>query len=222
MTDNFQQVIIIFLVCALVGCIFMIYSLSQKCSASSAPTTCPAIGPHSLPDSYSQQHTKHAAHIVVSAPPSLPQSPDLVRDRDIRVLSDPLYPPVGRADAEGTRRLMSEPRLYPTATSYPPTNDTYRLVGYLVNAEDKTDSWKLFSRQSQHSRRSFADFYAEPASKDSQGVKIPLSQPDGITSPRLRDIYDLPDQVSIKHPMFSHAPYIVVQLPAADLASGYY
>lgn len=200
--DNYI-IVTIALSCLLAGALFMIYDMSQKLQkASQATMQCPVVGPHS---------------VIV---PTRAQQADAVRERDVRVLSDPLYPPINRQDADSTRRLMGEPRLQPAYNN--PSNDTYRLVGYLVNAQDKSDSWKLFARQTQPPRRSLGDFYAEPSSRDSAGIKVPLSGTDGITTPRLRDVYDLPQEVQIKHPMFqADTPYVVVQLPSSDLGSGY-
>ena len=206
-------IITVALSCLLAGALFTIYDMSQKLQRASTQAQCPIIGPHSVihAQAQTQAHTQQQDF----------EQRDAIRERDVRVLNDPLYPPINRQDADSTRRLMSEPRLQPTASSSY-NSDSYRLVGYLVNSQDKSDSWKLFARQSQPPRRSLADFYAEPASRDTAGLKIPLSTQDGVTSPRLRDIYDLPDQVTIKHPMFQPGVhYIIVQLPSSDLASGY-
>jgi hypothetical protein len=138
--------------------------------------------------------------------------------RDIQVLSDPLYPPVSRDSAINTRRLLQEPRLYPDADS----SDSYRLVGYLTNREDKGDVWKLMARLV---NRSQADFYAQSSNRNLD-IKIPLTS-DVVksmdsSSHAFRDIYDLPSAVMIQHPMFSNnVIYDVVVLPRAQLASGY-
>lgn len=143
-----------------------------------------------------------------------------VVNRDYRVLNDPLYPALARQDAFSLARFMNEPRLQAHATQG--MGDTYRLVGYMVSQEEKTDAWKLYARQTQGSHRSVADFYAEPASRDMQGMKIALSQ-GGITSPPLRDVYNIPDSLNVTHPMFDRsATYSVVSLPNSDFGSLYF
>jgi hypothetical protein len=145
---------------------------------------------------------------------------DPVIERDYRVLDDSLYPALFRGDASGVRRLMNEPRL--AAHNTRDASDSYRLVGYMVNQEEKADSWKLFARSTHGSHRSAADFYGEPANKDMAGMKIALSE-TGVSSPPLRDVYNIPDQVNIRHPMFSQGSmYSVVTLPPPSLGSGYF
>jgi hypothetical protein len=218
-----ETTIIVTLAILLAGAGLIIYDLSR--SKSSSQQACPYVGPYSP---LATPLLKDVQNIVVEheSPPSTttpPQAPhhkvvNVVSERDYRVLSDPLYPPINRQNVENTYRMMNEPRLIPESRS----SDTYRLVGYLVNTEDKKDSWKLFARQSEGSRRSYADFYAEPSSRDVQGIKIPLSV-DNITTPRLYDLYDLPTSVTIRHPMFNHSqPYTVVALPMTQFSTGYY
>jgi hypothetical protein len=125
---------------------------------------------------------------------------------------------VNRDSAINTRRLLQEPRLVPDSDS----SDTYRLVGYLTNREDKGDVWKLMARLT---NRSQADFYAQSSNRNLD-IKIPLTS-DVVksmdsSSHAFKDIYDLPSAVMIQHPMFSNnVIYDVVVLPRAQLASGY-
>ena len=63
--------------------------------------------------------------------------------RDRRVLSDPLYPPLGRSNNGDfvIQRRIQDPR---------GDNDSFRLVGYLSSSEAERDAslnqWKLFGR----------------------------------------------------------------------------
>jgi hypothetical protein len=156
--------------------------------------------------------------IVVSSPQQQPllSRTDPVITRDERVVSDPLYPPLSRQSTDNTRALLSEPHLIPVRPN--DSHDSYRLTGYLVSQEDRNDTWKLFARE-KHSNRGDATFFVSSANRNVE-TKIPLT-PE-ITAPRLRDLYSLPDQIHIQHPLFdTRHPYTVVQLPPADLASGY-
>ena len=146
-----------------------------------------------------------------------------VVNRDNRVLQDPLYPPVSRQDVAGTVRLMEEPRLQPISKTSLYESDRYRLVGYLINPTDKTDVWKLFARDRDGGRRADGLFYVTSANKNVD-LKIPLTS-EMIDGRPLRDLYDLPESVKIKHPMFAQVPYTIAALPNSDLqdmASGYF
>lgn len=137
----------------------------------------------------------------------------VVRERDERALGDPLYPPVGRSDVGQTGRMMTEPRLRSVATRG--DGDMFRLVGYLVEEEDKADTWKLFARELGGGGR--AEFYAEAAGRDRGGVKVGLS--GDLVKPRFRDIYDLPDSVYVNHAMFGGGVYKVVGLDMPNLGA---
>ena len=144
---------------------------------------------------------------------------NIVESRDRAVLYDTLYPPVSRDTTDNTTRLLREPRLMPDRDS----TDTFRLIGYLVNSNDNEDVWKLLARQT---TRSQADFYAESSNRKLD-IKVPLTSEtaraaDGSNTRPFRDIDNLPDAVTITHPMFKQgAVYNVVQLPRSSLGSGY-
>lgn len=128
---------------------------------------------------------------------------DAVSKRDRAVNADPLYPPLNR-----------EPKKPPFYEE-----DTYRLVGYLVNTNgDKEDTWKLFGREK---RKGMGEFYLVSANKN-MDVKIAITENMVVGSNgarKLRDIYDIPDELSIVHPMFSREPYQVIVNPHADIGS---
>jgi hypothetical protein len=140
----------------------------------------------------------------------------MIQDRDHRVLEDPLYPPLNRDSVNNTKNYINEPRLHMA----PNSNDAYRLIGYLVNIENKDEVWKLFARE-QYNRRGLASFYAANANKNID-IKIALTNDVIQGGQGLRDLYDLPTEISIKHPMFMASPYKVVSLPNSDWSSQYY
>lgn len=146
-----------------------------------------------------------------------------IEHRDRRVLEDPLYPPLNRTIhpvAEANQTLVQQRALQqPTRTGT--DVDTFRLLGYFVNSENKTDVWKLFGRQL-YSRGSQGTFYVMPTDRNND-VKIPLDSNSDIVEPRLRDLYNLPNEVRFKHPMFSPtATYQFVELKSGDPVSAIY
>lgn len=163
---------------------------------------------------------------TVSTPPPLVLGPysapvqDPITQRDVAVIQNTLYPPVSRDTRNNTIRLLQEPRLQPD----PLNEDTFQLIGYLINREDKNDVWKLLAQRTDRTR---ADFYAQSSNKNID-VKIPLTPEvakaaDGSSMRPFRDIYDLPDAVIMSHPMFSpNMVYDIVSLPRAPLGSGYF
>jgi hypothetical protein len=140
---------------------------------------------------------------------------DKVQMRDERVLYDPLYPPLNRSNVDTTSRYIASIR--PTATR--DSSDTYRIIGYLVDEEDKNETWKLYAREQHRGGR--ADFYATPANRN-YDVKVSLDNNVITSKDKFRDMYSIPDQVSINHPMFTRSSYKVVELPKTDFESNYY
>ena len=125
---------------------------------------------------------------------------DPISTRDRAANSDPLYPPLNRMP----RRDIQE--------------DTFRFIGYLVNSEDKEDTWKLYGREKQ---RGQGDFYVTSANKN-MDMKITITQEMTQGGQRLRDIWDIPNELKIKHPMFSEHPYQVVINQNTDFSSNIY
>jgi hypothetical protein len=149
------------------------------------------------------------SHMIINDPI------DVVRERDERVLYDELYPPLGRSNTETTRRYVTTLKPQPTRD----TSDTYRLVGYLVDEEDKNGAWKLYARE-QH-RNGRAEFYATPSNRNND-MKVVLDNSVITSSEKLRDIYTIPNAITVNHPMFSRHDYKIVQLPKGELGSDYY
>jgi len=171
-------------------------------SKDKKPQTCTIVGPYTP---------------ITETIPSTPEN--IINARDRAVLKDPLYPPVSRGTSENTIMYMQEPRLHAVNTN---TVDSFQLVGYLVNREDKMDTWKLIARTI---RRGKAEFYIQ-SSNTQLDVKIPITQDiaksiDNRGNP-FKDIYDLPTSVILDHALFSGTIYDVVKLPLAELGNGYF
>lgn len=144
------------------------------------------------------------------------------RERDMRVLRDPLYPALNRTHAvvyedvaEATkRRLINQP----TSLGYE-RNDTYRLVGYMVNEEDPTcKQWKLFGRAKDRNR---GEFYMSPVDNT---IDLKVQITDDMmkgNSERLRSLDDIPQEVSLKTPLLSETPYKFIELPKGDFSDEY-
>lgn len=156
-----------------------------------------------------------AKPIVASVPP-LPQR-DIVYERDVRVLRDDLYPPYNRSSTEITRDYATHPALRPLPTR--DTSDTYRIVGYLVDQEDKNDVWKLYAREKHRGGRS--EFYVSPANRN-YDMKIFIDNDMVSGSEKLTDVYNLPNELRLKHPMMGNSTYQVVELPKSDFSSSYF
>jgi hypothetical protein len=141
-----------------------------------------------------EQRVCPPCHVVVCPTQNEPTSRFIDRDRAAN--SDPLYPPLNRMP----RRDIPE--------------DTFRFVGYLINEHDKEDTWKLFGREK---RRHQGDWYVTTADK-TRDIKIAITQ-DMMVKERLKDIWDIPDQITIQHPLFSSTPYRIIVNPNAELGS---
>ena len=204
--------------------VFLVFNYSaNKCAES-----CTKLSQQQHPYIASPGPTTPIQELPINPSSPLSQTPGMVTYiRDQQVLSNPLYPPLNRQDTSTMARLMAEPRLQPTSTTGGTPNDQYRIIAYLVNTVDKNDVWKLFARNRDgtNGRRTNTAFYVASANKNID-VKFVLTSDmlDGGTA-RLRDIYDLPEYLVIRHPLFAQVPYEVATLPSADLsdfASGYF
>jgi hypothetical protein len=139
----------------------------------------------------------------------------IVRDR--KVLEDQLYPPLNRSDNRTHTELVNNITNRNMYIRTNDINDTYRLVGYVTNNSDEKDTgnnnWKLFARQKD---RNISEFYMKPTDNNND-VKVPITD-DIVIGDRLRDIYNIPKQLTFKSPMFNKDPYNVVEVPKADLS----
>jgi len=146
---------------------------------------------------------------------------DIARDRDMRVLGDPLYPPLNRTDAATFDTMVdqiSRRNFYVPTSDY---NDSYRMVGYLTNSGQvfgETDTgggtWKLMARQVNNNQ---SDFYLIP-SNNNYSMKIPLNG-DIVKGRRLKDVYDIPNEMYFDTPLLSKGPYIFTEIPKTDFVN---
>ena len=145
---------------------------------------------------------------------------NIIMDRDRSVISDPLYPPLGRTERPIFDSLIANYGNnlfnYPTRGSV----DTFRLLGYLVNSKNKRDSWKLFGRQ-KYPGSSIGDFYVIPINDNINEMKITLKD-TMMPNEKIRDIYALPQSLTIISPLFESSIYTVIELDKADLTSPYF
>jgi len=161
---------------------------------------------------------------IQQIPPILPNFIphfDHVNARDKAVVSDNLYPPLARTERPIfdllANRVASGLINYPTRGS----PDTFRLIAYLVNTDTNTrkDRWKLFGRQ-KYPGSSIGEYYAIPIDDATSDLKITLKD-DIMPNEKIRDIYALPNEVTIKSPLFSSERYKIIELDKPDLTSPY-
>jgi len=137
-------------------------------------------------------------------------------ERDYRVLNDPLYPPLNRSDNRTHTDMVQKINRRDMYIRTNDLNDTYRLVAYLTNNSVDKDtggnSWKLFARQKD---RHISDFYMKPTDNNND-IKIPLTD-EIVVGNRLRDIYNIPSEITFNSPMLNNTPYYVMEVPKADL-----
>ena len=154
---------------------------------------------------------------------SIQSNQDSIGERDRRVNSDPMYPPLGRGASLVTQATRDSPIVRQHIYSNPPT-DSYRLVGYMVSDESSgslgDNSWKLYAKDSA-TNRNRSEFYAASTNKNID-MKIMITNDMIVGSDKLRDIYSIPEQITIKHPMFSSSSYQIVQLQSGDVGDRYY
>lgn len=147
--------------------------------------------------------------------------PEDTRARDMRVLHDPLYPPLNRTE---TPQHVALEKAVVRRDMYVPTRDsgdTYRLVGYVVNKDENRDAggntWKLMARQKD---RHSADFYMVPANNN-YDLKIKVTD-DMMDGTRLRDLYTIPNELKFKSAMLNTTPYEFIEIPKTDFSSSAY
>lgn len=143
------------------------------------------------------------------------------QERDIKVLRDPLYPPLNRSETDvfnSTIHAIDKKQLYNKTQEF---TDQYRMVAYVTNPDEKKDSggnvWKLIARQS---NRNKADFYLIPANNN-YDMKIMLSNDIVVGNEKLRDIYTIPKTLSFKSPLLNETPYEVTELEMTDMTNFY-
>jgi ribosome-binding ATPase YchF (GTP1/OBG family) len=158
----------------------------------------------------------NAKHVNTNAPDR-----DRAIERDVRVLKDPLYPALNRSEKDVHNSVVNaidKKQLYNTTREF---TDTYRMVAYVTNVDDKKDSggnvWKLMARQK---NRNQADFYLIPANNN-YDMKIMLNNDILVGNEKLRDIYTIPNVLNFKSPLLNDTPYEVTEIPMTDFTNSY-
>ena len=143
---------------------------------------------------------------------------NIVEIRDRKVVSDKLYPPLNRTDNKTHEELVKNINTRGMYIQTNDINDKYRLVAYVTNNSEERDAgnnnWKLFARQKD---RNISDFYMKPTDNNND-MKVPITD-DIVIGDRLRDIYNIPKQLTLNSPLFNKNPYNVVEIPKADLSN---
>jgi len=143
---------------------------------------------------------------------------NIVEIRDRKVVSDQLYPPLNRTDNKTHEELVKNINTRGMYIQTNDINDKYRLVAYVTNNSEERDAgnnnWKLFARQKD---RNISDFYMKPTDNNND-MKVPITD-DIVIGERLRDIYNIPKQLTLNSPLFNKNPYNIVEIPKADLSN---
>lgn len=147
------------------------------------------------------------------------QNQDPVSNRDRRVLSDPLYPPLNRMDDQGFIATKTQIKMYQSPTA---NHDSFRQIGYLSSTSQEHidagyNQWRLFGRMKD---RNQGEYYIAPANNNLD-LKIPLTA-EVVRGERLRDVYTLPNEMRFNSPMLNNTPYIYTELPRSDLTDSRY
>ena len=139
-----------------------------------------------------------------------------IETRDRKVIEDQLYPPLNRSDNKTHSELVKNINSRNMYIQTNNMNDKYRLVGYVTNnAEEKdvgNNNWKLFARPKD---RNISDFYMKPTDNNND-IKVPITD-DIVVGDKLRDIYNIPKQITFNSPLFNNTPYNIIEIPKADL-----
>ena len=148
---------------------------------------------------------------------------DIVNKRDIAVLYNPLYPPLGRTERPGFDEIINNYNKFNIQTRGSP--DTFRVLGYIINKNSNNfdlggNKWRLFGRQL-YRGSSKGEFYVAPVNGDNNDMKIFLKD-DMFIGEKIRDIYSLPKYLKFNSPFFlNNEEYELVELPKTDFNSNY-
>jgi hypothetical protein len=167
--------------------------------------------------------SSHEYKQLVDRPPQALHHPQgtTVRERDMKVVQDPLYPPLNRTDTVNAgvmqENVVARNMYVPTR----PSSDTFRLIGYVISKDETKDmggnTWKLYARDKDRNR---GEFYIIPADNN-YDIKIPITQ-DIIRGEKLRDVYSIPSTIQFNSPFLNKTPYDFVELPKTDFTSSQY
>lgn len=152
---------------------------------------------------------------VVTGPPAVPLPPvDLVKERDRRVRSDVMYPPLGRTERPAADMVYTKLGLFNYPTRGSP--DTYRPIALAKDTASGT-IYHLMGRQKYYGS-SLGEYYLATTDRES-AVKIPVE--DKQTEPRLRDIYNVPEEITFTDGVYEGKTFKLHELPKSDFQSEY-
>ena len=143
----------------------------------------------------------------------------LIDKRDNAVVNNHLYPPLSRVPKPIATSYMKYKRdgIFDVSTRY--NGDTYKLMAYLINSNDRSEKWNVYGRQ-KYSGSSHGEFFATQQCTQGPCTKIDLSK-DIIVGDNINDYYNLPNVLTFNSPLFSTHPYDVVQLKTSSGSSIY-
>lgn len=143
--------------------------------------------------------------------------PNHTRQRDLKVLQDPLFPAYNRTDKTAYEGIVEYTARHEFNVPTQSNHDTYRLIGYLVNDEDETSKkWKLFGKMKDRNR---SDFYMMPVDR-TQDMKIQL-QDSMIVGEKVRSLDTVPEEITFNTPLLAETPYKYIELPKGDFTDEY-
>jgi hypothetical protein len=143
--------------------------------------------------------------------------PNYTRERDLKVLQDPLYPAYNRTDKRSYEGIVDYTMKHQFNVPTQTNDDSYRLIGYLVNDTDTTSQkWKLFGKMKDRNR---GDFYMMPVDR-TQDMKIQI-QDTMVVGEKMRSIDTVPDEIRFNTPLLADTPYKYIELPKGDFTDEY-
>ncbi len=173
-------------------------------------------------DNDESDHNDQRCVIVQKVQPAYPKRIERVeQERDMRVLTDPLYPAYNRSEYDIHNSVVDAIERKQLFNNTREANDRFRLVAYVSSNVESQDAggnkWKLIARMKD---RNQAEFFLVPVDKN-YDMKIMLNN-DIVVGERLRDVYTIPKQLTFKTPLLHEQPYDVVELPMTDFTSTYH
>jgi hypothetical protein len=175
----------------------------------------PEPEPKTASKSYEPEFTFQNNHVPIGGI----SMTNVITERDRAVVYDKLYPPISRPP----RPFVDDYITYKDAGLFDfntrQNNDTYKLMGYLINSNDKNEKWNIYGRQ-KYSGSSQGDFYATEHCDKNSCIKIELDRDMIVGKPNI-DYYNLPSTMEFTSPVFKEDPYLVVQLNNASNYSPY-
>jgi hypothetical protein len=158
--------------------------------------------------------TSVATHSDVHHPVYPVVQVDPVTLRDNAVMDDVLYPPLNRTDRPNIDMLVNNPAIVGHPTRGSP--DTYRPLA-LAKDTISNETYYLMGRE-KYRGSSQGEFYLVPTDKQNR-LKIQLLDERG--NQLIKDIYGIPDQVTIKTGIFKDKVIALEELKKTDFIGPY-